>query len=158
MLENPEIQQVLLSISSELPQILANLYETNILNFKEHDESSYDVDRLDYLNRDNFYFGTRIHLPLQQYQTIRVEKDENGIPKTNPDFSISETNSGNAYIDVYNFSSLSEIEKTLLIRLSGYSNAYMSSKVASIEKSIPILFKNLLNSKSKVGESLKNYA
>ena len=157
ILENPEIQQTLLSISPELPQALANLYNTSVLNFKEHDESNYDVDRLDYLNRDNFYFGTRIHLPLQQYQTICVEKDENGIPKTNPDFSISETKSGNGYIDVYDFSSLPEIEKTLLTRLSGYSNAYMSSKVASIEKSIPILFKNLLNSNSKVGENLKNY-
>lgn len=157
MLENPEIQQVLLSISPELPKILANLYDENILNFREHDESSYDVDRLDYLNRDNFYFGTKIHLPLQQYQIICVEKDKNGFPKTNPDFSISESSSGDGYIDVYDFSSLAEIEKSLLTRLSGYSNAYMSSKVASIEKSIPILFKNLLNSNSKTGENLKNY-
>ena len=132
MLENPDIQQTLLSISPEFPQVLANLYNKNTLNFREHDESNYDVDRLDNLNRDNLYFGNKINLPLQQYQTICVEKDENGIPKTNPDFSISETNSGNSYIDVYDFSSLSEIEKTLLTRLSGYSNAYMSSKVASI--------------------------
>ena len=157
MLENSEIQQALLSISPELPQVLANLYNSNIMNFREHDESSYDVDRLDYLNRDNFYFGTRIHLPLQQYQTICVEKDINGFPKTNPDFSISENTTGNGYIDVYDYSSLPEIEKTLLTRLSGYSNAYMCSKVASLEKSIPILFQNLLTSNSTVGSDLKNY-
>lgn len=65
MLEDSEIQQALLSISPDLPKVLANLYDENILNFREHDESNYDVDRLDYLNRDNLYIGSRLYLPLQ---------------------------------------------------------------------------------------------
>lgn len=157
MLENHEIQQVLLSISPELPQALSELYSKNILNFQEHDESNYDVDRLDYLNRDSLYLGDNIYLPLQHYSTVNVEKDKNGLPKMNQDFSISETTTGNGFIDVYDYSALSEIEKILNLRLSRYSNQYIPPKVSSLERTIPILLQYISDSESDIGKDLAQY-
>ena len=157
MLENPEIQQTLSKISPELPQILSDLYNNDILNFQEHDESNYDVDRLDYLNRDSLYLGDKIYLPVQHYSTVNVEKDKNGLPKINQDFSISETTTGNSFIDVYDYSALSEIEKTFSLRLSRYSNKYMPQTVTSLEKTIPILLQYISDSESDIGKDLAQY-
>lgn len=65
MLENPEIQSVLLSISDDLPEVLSSLYSKPVLNFSAHDESSYDVDRLDYVSRDALYKEIPYHFTLQ---------------------------------------------------------------------------------------------
>ena len=111
MLENKDIQNVLLSISPDLPSILAELYEKDFLNFKNHDESSYDVDRMDYLSRDSLYLGYNLNLPTQNYESICVETNENNIPICSSDNSIKTSNLGTTYIDVYDFSSLPEIEK-----------------------------------------------
>ena len=51
------------------------------MNFKEHDESNYDVDRLDYVCRDYFYIGTPINLPHTNYKTVQVQLDYDGKPK-----------------------------------------------------------------------------
>ena len=157
MLEDSEIQQALLSISPDLPKVLANLYDENILNFREHDESNYDVDRLDYLNRDNLYIGSRLYLPLQQYKSVCVAKDENGLPIHNSDFSISQSTSGNGYIDVYDYGALSEIEKTFSLRLQRYSHDYIPPEITSLEKTIPILLQYLEKSKSATGQNLREY-
>ena len=63
MLENPQIQSLLTSISPDLPNALKTLYEKHILNFQEHDESNYDVDRLDYISRDFLYAGNPVYIP-----------------------------------------------------------------------------------------------
>ena len=157
MLENSKIQQVLLSISPELPQVLSELYSKNMLNFQKHDESNYDVDRLDYLNRDSLHIGERIYLPIQSYTTVYVQKDKNGLPKINQDFSISESTTGNGFIDVYDYSALSEIEKTLNLRLTRYSNQYMPPKVSSLERTIPILLQYISDSESDIGKDLAQY-
>ena len=65
MLESSEIQSLLYSISSELPKIMEELYNGNVLNFSEHDESNYDNDRLDFLTRDSLYNGFFTYLPIQ---------------------------------------------------------------------------------------------
>lgn len=76
LLENSEIQNVLTNISPDMPDALHQLYEYSIMNFNEHDESCYDVDRLDYLSRDYLYFGTPISFTSEKYESIPVELDD----------------------------------------------------------------------------------
>lgn len=150
MLENEDIQNVLLSISPDLPNILANLYEKDLLNFKNHDESSYDVDRMDYLSRDSLYLGHHSNLSTQNYESICVETDENNVPICNSDNSIKISNSGKNYIDVYDFSSLSEIERALLLREDRYKDVYMSKYTHTAERCISRFLEAFLSSKSAV--------
>lgn len=158
MLENKDIQNVLLSISPELPSILAELYEKDFLNFKNHDESSYDVDRMDYLSRDSLYLGYNLNLPTQNYESICVETDENNIPICNSDNSIKTSNLGKTYIDVYDFSSLPEIEKALLLREDRYKDVYMSKYVHSAERCISRFLEAFLSSPSEyAGSDFKEF-
>lgn len=158
MLENKDIQNVLLSISPDLPSILAELYEKDFLNFKNHDESSYDVDRMDYLSRDSLYLGYNLNLPTQNYESICVETDENNIPICNSDNSIKTSNLGKNYIDVYDFSSLPEIEKALLLREDRYKDVYMSKYVHSVEMCISRFLDAFLSSPSEyAGSDFKEF-
>ena len=157
MLESPEIQSILSSISSELPKIMEELYNSKVLNFYEHDESNYDNDRIDFLTRDSLYYGSFNYLPVQPYESIRVKTDKNGIPICNPDYSISEDNSGNSYIDVYEFSSLQEVEKALELREEQYKKIYIHPRVQAFEHSIQDFIIAFLSTESDVGINLRNY-
>lgn len=157
MLENAEIQNVLSNISPELNLALNELYTKDILNFKTHDESNYDVDRLDYLSRDSLYLGFSIHLPIQNYQTVCIETDDDNFPKFNSDYSISESSNGNYFIDVYDFLSLHEIEEALELRSQQYQNVYMSPDIQVYENSIKNFFKPFLSSNSDIGKNLKTF-
>ncbi len=158
MLESKDIQNVLLSISPDLPNILAQLYEKEFLNFKSHDESSYDVDRMDYLSRDSLYLGYNLNLATLKYESICVETDENNIPISNEDNSIKTSNSSKTYIDVYDFSSLPEIEKALLLREDRYKNLYMSKYTHSTERCISRFLEAFLSSSSEsAGSDFKKF-
>lgn len=155
MLENDEIQTVLTSISPYMNSILSDLYNKDLFNFKEHDESNYDVDRLDYLVRDTLYSGFSVNLPTQVYQTVCVKGDKNNIPMLNSDNSISETCFGNCFIDVYDFSSLSEIIKALNLRKQQYKDIYISFEVQIFESSIKNFLTAFLESNLDTGKDLK---
>lgn len=157
MLENDEIQKVISDISPELPSKLAELYNNDLFNFKSHDESNYDIDRLDYLVRDSLYRGTNTYLPIQNYKSIRVKCNEDNMPEQSSDYSISESNSGNCYIDVYDFSSLQEIEKALDLREQQYKEIYMSPETQSFETSIKNFLDAFLSFDSNVGNILKSF-
>ena len=157
MLEDSEIQSVLNSISPELPNILKQLYDKPILNFQEHDESNYDVDRFDYIIRDNLYAGNNINLPYSQYQTVHIDLDESGLPKHNPDGSILTNNLSNFTIDIYDYSSLHDIENLLEVRTNGYKNIYCSPKTHIRERCIKALLSTFLASNSETGKDLRNY-
>lgn len=133
MLENKEIQSVLSSISPSLISILENLYENDVLNFKQHDESNYDVDRLDFLVRDSLYAGSAENLPTQIYKTTPINCDDNGNPIINSDNSISEASMSNHFIDVYDYSSLPEILKALKLHNNHYKKIYISNIVRVFE-------------------------
>lgn len=157
MLENPEIQSVLSSISPELPHALKDLYENNILNFNQHDESNYDVDRLDYLSRDSLYAGNPIYIPNLKYNTIPVEITNKKVPKKNIDNSISTDINSDYKIDVYDYSSLSQIEKFLEMREKSYKNIYTSPNTHIRESSINALFNAFLSTESQSGINLKKF-
>ena len=158
MLEDKEIQSLLISISPDLPNIISELYDSDILNFKIHDESSYDVDRLDYLSRDSLYLGFNYELPTQIYQPICVESIDKKIPKYNSDYSVNQSNCGNLYIDVYDFSSLPEIEKSLLLREDRYKDVYMSQDTQSYEGCIKRFIEAFMtDSSSSAGIDFKNF-
>lgn len=157
MLENTEIQEILISISPELPNTLHDLYEKHVLNFKEHDESSYDVDRFDYILRDNLYAGFPVYVPYSHYETISVSTNEFGLPKTNIDGSISPCKHSNFTIDVYPHSALRNIETLLETRENGYKKIYFSSTTHIREHSIDALFRAYLPSFSQSGKELKDF-
>lgn len=152
MLEDPEIQNVLLKISPKLPSILNDLYNKHIMNFKEHDESSFDVDRCDYVSRDYLYFGLPIHLPYSHYKSISVELDSNGNPIENNDGSIKTSYNSKRKIDVYDEKQLPIIERLLEKRLEGYRLIYSDPLVFAHEKTINAFF-NAFKSKSKYFDS-----
>ena len=142
MLESPEIQSVLTDISDELPETLKELYSKNILNFWFHDESSYDIDRLDYISRDTLYAGTPVTLKNAEYESF-------------PEISKNE-----GFVDAYLAEELPEIEKLLLSRKNGYDTIYMSEDEQALECCIG----SFLNSISKkeispeiVGYDLYNF-
>lgn len=157
MLEDSEIQSALMSISPELPSRLKDLYEQHILNFKEHDESNYDVDRYDYLYRDNLYAGTPIFIPYSHYETVHVCVNENGIPEENIDGSIIEKNTSPVTIDVYDYDSLRNLEHLLEIREKSYQNMYFSKNVHVRERTINTFFKCFLAYSSSSGKELRNF-
>ena len=141
MLEDTEIQNVLSRISPKLPSILNDLYNQHIMNFKEHDESSFDVDRCDYVSRDYLYFGLPIHLPYSHYESISVELDNRGKPIENNDGSIKTSCNSKQKIDVYDEKYLSIIEKLLEKRLQGYRLIYSDPLVLAHERTINAFFK-----------------
>ncbi len=157
MLEDTEIQDLLYSISPSLNGIMDQLYKEDILNFKQHDESSYDVDRLDYLNRDSLYLGLKTELPTLNYESIPVDLDENNIPKYNSDNSICEMDCGKDYIDVYDFEDLEKIEDSLLLREERYKTLYFSPNVQANESSISNFLNAFLSTESECGNKLRDY-
>ena len=156
MLEDSNIQKVYKSISPDLLNVMNKLYNEDILNFKQHDESNYDVDRLDYLLRDNFYLGLANDLSTQKYSSIPILTDENGKPKLNSDSSICESSDGKTFIDVYDFDVLPEIEKILQLRKNCYKDIYLSPNTHIYETCIESFINSFLESESQVGINLKN--
>ena len=157
MLENAEIQESLNAITPKLNLVLKELYEKDVLNFKTHDESNYDNDRLDYLNRDNLYLGCFEPLPIQQYTSVTIQTDENGLPLQNSDGSIEENESGNKKIDVYEYCSLQEIEKLLELRKKGYTSIYMSPHTIISEGNLKSFLETFQPKHSKLNLSFRNY-
>lgn len=157
MLEDSEIQSVLESISPDLPDILKELYEKPILNFQAHDESSYDVDRFDYIFRDNLYAGNPVFIPYSHYETVPVVLNNCGMPQVYSDGSIMIGCESNSTIDVYDYCSLRDIEQLLEIRENGYKSMYFSSQAHIREKTLDAFFKSFLHSDSQSGKELRNY-
>ena len=157
MTEDSEIQSLLISISPALPSALKDLYEKRILNFQEHDESNYDVDRFDYLYRDNLYAGTPIFIPYSHYESVPISIDDSGLPKKSFDGSIETCNSSDFKIDVYDYSSLQTIEHFLEIRENSYKKIYFSPKAHVRENSINTLFKVFIESSSQSGKDLRQF-
>ena len=159
--EDPEIQEVLKSIDSRLPEVLEESLNNDILNFKAHDESSYDIDRLDYLNRDALYYGYRqTYLPHEEYKSVFVELNSDGSIKKSPDGSLILANSNCAHkkrIDVYDSKSLSEIEKALQSRSEAYSNVYYSSNTQLEDSTVGLFLQELLNRSPNQAVELQDF-
>lgn len=155
MTENGEVQNILDKITPRLKIILKELYEKDILNFREHDESSYDNDRLDYLNRDNLYLGLFSPLQFQQYDSVSIETNEFGIPLTSGDGSIKVNQNGKKVIDVYEYESLAEIERLLEHRKKNYLGIYASPHTQISEGCIKNFLNCFLKTNSKY--DLKEY-
>lgn len=159
--ENPEIQRALLKIDSRLPEVLKYSLEHDVLNFKAHDESNYDVDRLDYLNRDSLHYDdVQIHLPHEEYTTIRVAKNPDGSVKTNPDGSliiVDSTESNGTNVDVYDYSSLYNIESFLATRFEAYKHIYYSKNTQLSDSTVGIFLTELLKRRPNQAMELQNF-
>lgn len=136
MTELPEIQSILYSINPRLPDALKEVYEKDILNFQAHDDSNYDVDRLDFIQRDSLYVGVPIYLPFQNYKT---EFSSDGL------------------IDVYFNSSLKPIEKVFNLRSFNYKNIYFSIERLLRESVLGYFIDAFLSCDSEYGKDLKQF-
>lgn len=157
MCEDKEIQDVYESISPDLLKIIRELYETDVLSVNNHNEGSYDVDRLDYLSRDTLYIGNPQNLLTQKYKRIPVSIDKSGKIIEDYDGSVTEDKSSDRYIDVYDYESLKEIERLLNLRYTMYKNCYMSCNTKVNECAIGKFLDALLANKSNVGKELKDF-
>lgn len=159
--EDSEIQKALLRIDSRLPEILKYSLENDVLNFKAHDESNYDVDRLDYLHRDSLHYDkVQIRLPHEEYTTIRVATNPDGSIKSNPDGSIiisETTDSHSANIDVYDYSSLFNIENFLATRFEAYKHIYYSEHTQLSDSTVGIFLSDLLKRHPNQAIGLQNF-
>ena len=136
MTELPVIQDILQSINPRLPNALKEVYEKNILNFEDHDDSNYDVDRLDFIPRDSLYIGIPIHLPFQNYKTVSTS---------------------NGLIDVYYNSSLKHIEKVFNLRIFNYKKIYISIERMLRESVLGYFIDAFLSCDSECGKDLKQF-
>ena len=139
MLENKDIQDVLISISPSLPSILQELYKQDFLNFKIHDDSSYDVDRVDYISRDSLYVGSPVNIRTLPYKSF-------------PSFSHTQP-----FVDAYSDDAVKDIEKLFNIREYGYDHLYMSEQEQASECVMSVFFREFLKTDSNSGISLRNY-
>ena len=158
--ENEEIQNILKNIDSKLPEILKESLNFDILNSKAHDESNFDVDRLDYLNRDALYLGKKIHLSNEPYKILYAETDLNGNIKKNPDGSIVISNNSNSprkRIDVYECESLSKIELFLKERVKAYKNIYYSEETQVRDSSVGLFVNSILEKKPEGFNEFKDF-
>lgn len=158
--ENEEIQNILKNIDSKLPEILKESLNFDILNSKAHDESNFDVDRLDYLNRDALYLGKKIHLSNEPYKILYAETDLNGNIKKNPDGSIVISNNSNSprkRIDVYECESLSKIELFLKERVKAYKNIYYSEETQVRDSSVGLFVNSILEKKTEGFNEFKDF-
>ncbi len=120
LLENEELTSHYKKIEDNFLSIMEKVCDEKYddLNLKEVDESNYDVDRLDYLQRDNLYLGYFIDLQLEPYEEIKVKIDKNGEIQLSEDGSIVEANPNENFkiINVYGRNSIAKIEETLCAR------------------------------------------
>lgn len=159
--ENPEIQKALSKIDSRLPEVLKYSLEHDVLNFRFHDESNYDIDRLDYLNRDSLYYdNVQIRLPHEEYTTIRVSTNSDGTIKNNPDGSliiVDSTDPFGANVDVYNYSSLFNIEDFLATRFEAYKHIYYSKNTQLSDSIVGAFLTDLLEKHPNQALELQNF-
>lgn len=161
LMEDPEIQIALKKIDYRLPEVLKYSLEYDVLNFKAHDESNYDVDRLDYLHRDSLHYDNiQIHLPHQEYNTIQVATNLDGSIKTNSDGSLIIVNDrylNGANIDVYDYNSLCSIEDFLATRFEAYKHIYYSKNTQLSDSVVGEFLIELLHRHPNQAVELQNF-
>ena len=161
VLEDSELQLVFSQIDSALPTILQKFYQDgyDLFNFKQHDESNYDVDRLDYLQRDSLYMGNPVALHNENYTSFKCKVTKEGELEENKDHSLvvvpQEDLPMSREVHVYEYETLERIEKFLKLRLHLYENNYFSEKTQALDEGVGIFSKKLLHS-SKENE-LKDF-
>lgn len=163
VLEDKELQNIFQQISPNLISILNEIHQEDYdkFGFKQHDESNYDIDRLDYLKRDSLYRGYPITLSYENYSRIIVETNENGSIKERDDNnSVVIANNYSEFskeIHVYEPESLLKIEKLLETRLIQYENGYFSDNTQILDTCIGIFAEELINNSKDEASNLRNF-
>ena len=96
-------------------------------------------------------------ISTQMYKRIAVKCDENGKPIESDDFSITPDSNSVTFVDVYDYNSLSQIEKLLDLRYRLYLNCYFSDRTKINECVIGCFLDALLRSNSSIGKDLKDF-
>ncbi len=137
--ENKEINQALASINPEVPDALKYILNHDLFGFGLLDSGNYDIDRLDYLNRDALYSHSAFHTELEPSTIIEIDLDREGQIKYNPDGSIQTGKSMfSRPVCVFEEDSIPSIENFLLHRVSAYENLYVSPRAQVFDTSISV--------------------
>lgn len=116
--ENEELVEVLNNIYSNMPQILKEVEDKNFLGLNSMFEGQFDVDRADFIPRDN-YFAGKNHREMAQIVKELLESVD--IKKINIDGKTK-------IVPVFPYNQLKNIEKFLSCRFYNYKNFYYSSQ------------------------------
>ena len=158
--EDKEITKTLSNIHPDLPEALKYSLYHNILNAKAHDESNYDVDRLDYLMRDSLYLGSPISLKNEPYQIVYAQLNSDGTIKKNKDGSICLAHKNDPLqkrIDVYPETALPSIENFLNSRVHAYENIYFSPERQLSDTTISHFLSLAQEEESKESKELQDF-
>ena len=126
LLTNPEVVAILVRLG--LYDAMRTVLTEDILNSHEHDEGNEDVDRKAYLETDIAHLGgieNPTRYPIYSRKIAKINPD--GSYARNPDGSIILTDSltpESKYIDIYDFSDISEVENFLYTRETLYKKTF----------------------------------
>ena len=158
LLTDPEVVAILneLGIMEEIKTVL----NEDICNSFEHDEGNLDVDRKAYLQTDAIHIGhTNFNnYPLYSRKIAKIGPD--GSYMKYPDGSIVLADSlgtDSKFIDIYEYSDLSQIEEILNGRESLYKNAYYSPMVLAHDTIMGLVQSNVAFANSNLCPDLVDY-
>ena len=116
--ENEELKEALNKIYPNMPQLLREVEEKNFLGLNSLFEGQFDVDRADFITRDNFFAGRSpkdmVKIALELLQNVDIKK-------------IS-VNGKNKIIPIFKGSQLQELETFLSCRFNNYKNLYYGNQ------------------------------
>lgn len=138
--EDAEIRKVLDNISPTLHQSLKKTLSSDIFGLDSIDEGNYDIDRLDYLNRDLFYRGQNSSMEFAPFTLTNIGPKEHA-----------------QIVPVFDISCVSEIEKFLTLRQKAYKDSYFHPITQIRDTSVAITLNNLIQQKSPYARNLQQF-
>lgn len=163
LLEYKEIQDVLASISDNMPQILRDVLNNDYFGFKLLDEGNYDIDRLDYLSRDLAYRSQPQNLAFKPFKIVAVKTEsQNGkiSLKKNPDGSIAiqdTFNSDSFFIPVFDIASIADIEDFLNLRVKAYQESYFHPITQIRDKAVSTVINKAFEENEPNGKKMQDF-
>lgn len=164
LLEYKEIQDVLINISDDMPEILKNVLDNDYFGFKLLDEGNYDIDRFDYLSRDLAYRGNPQNLSFKPFRLAAV-KTESKYGKIalekNPDGSIAVQDTSkdvsSFFIPVFDMASISDIENFLNLRVKAYEESYFHPITQIRDKAVSIVINKAFEENEPNGTKMQDF-
>lgn len=119
ILENNELNDALNSIEQGLPNAMRELEEQDVLGMESLCEGQFDVDRADFLSRDNYFIG-------KDYKSSNVRNQE--LIHNIRMMEYADSNGNTVFIPVFEESQMNNIEDFLQNRYDNYIEYYQQNE------------------------------